>query len=333
MSGKVLVTGGNGFIGSFVVEELVKTKRPIRCMVQKGSPLDYIQKHIDNGKVEIVSGDVRKKKDLENALKGVETVYHFVALAGKQNVSREQHFAVNYQGTVNLLELAVKHKIKRFVYCSSVGVMGNIKNPPADEDFPYSPTNAYEETKMEAEKETIRYAKEFGLNSVIIRPAIVYGPRNISNMSRMFKAIQDGKFFVVGSGKNLWHMTYIEDLAKGFIQAEKSSKKPGEVYILAGAKPVSMNKMTSTAAKLLTVKPPKRLPLWLATVAAVGFGLIKKVTGKKVPIEMSGVKFLTNHRYYDISKAKKELGYSPTTGIEQGLEKTFAWYKKNGVLD
>jgi len=330
---KVLVTGGNGFIGSFVVEELVKTKRPIRCLVQKGSPLDFIQKYIDEKKVEIVYGDVTKKNDLEKAISGIQVVYHFVALAGKQNVTREQHFAVNYQGTVNLLELAVKHKIKKFIYCSSVGVMGNIKNPPANEKSPYSPTNDYEETKMEAEKETIRYTKEFGLDTVIIRPAIVYGPRNISNMSRMFQAVQKGKFFVIGSGKNLWHMTYIEDLAKGFIQAERNSKKPGEIYILAGEKPVSMNEMTSTAAKLLGVKPPKRLALPLATTAALGFGLLKKITGMKVPIEMSGVKFLTNHRYYDITKAKEELGYSPKTSLREGLEKAFRWYKENGILE
>lgn len=332
MSDKIFLTGGNGFIGSHVVDLLVKSNRDIVCLVQKGSNVDYIKDHIKNGKVKVAWGDIRNKDDIDKGIKGCDVVYHFVAIAGKQNVPEKDYWDVNFEGTKKLLDSCIENEIKKFIYCSSVGVMGNIKKIPAAENTPYNPTNTYEKTKMEAEKETLRYVKEFGLNAIIIRPAVVYGPRNISNMSRMFGSIQNGKFFVIGSGNNLWHMTYVEDLAKGFLQAEKAKLNSGEIIILGGENPVTMNEMTRTASDLLGVKKPKQMPLLLASVAGWCFWVIKKIFKMKVPIEPSGVKFLTNHRAYSIKKAKKLIGYKPEFPIRKGLEKTFSWYKENGIL-
>lgn len=331
---KILITGGNGFIGSHAVDALAGQGCKLRCLVRKNSKLDYIQKHVDSGAVELAYGDITDKESLGKALEGMEIVYHFVALAGKQNIPKEEYQKVNYQGTVDLVDLAIKHKIKRFIYCSSVGVMGNIKKIPADETAPYSPTNEYERTKMEAEKYILAKVKEVNFPAVIIRPAIVYGPRNISNMSRMFKAIKEQgfKFFIIGSGKNYWHMSYATDIAQGFVLAGQKSGIEGRIYILAGPRPITMNELTRTAAEILRVKPPFHLPTWLIMPLAVIFSIVKKLAGIKVPLEPSGVKFLTNHRAYTIAKAERELGYHPEVNLKEGLEKTLQWYGENKVL-
>lgn len=331
---KVLITGGNGFIGSYLVEELISKGYKVRCLVRKNSRLDYIKKHLDKKKIELAFGDITDKNSLDKALKNIDIVYHMAAIAGKQNISEEEYWRVNYQGTVDLANLSAKHKVKKFIYCSSVGVMGNIEKIPADENSPYNPTNTYEKTKMEAEKYILKLVKERRFPAVIIRPAIVYGPRNISNMTRMFKAIKEGgwKFFVVGSGNNYWHMTYVSDVARGFILADKSPKAIGEIFIIAGKKPVTMNELTTTTAQILKVNRPKRLPYWLAMSAAYCFLIPKKIFNIKVPIEPSGVKFLTNHRAYSIKKAEKILGYKPHIDLQTGLQKTLDWYQENGYL-
>lgn len=331
---KVFVTGGNGFIGSFVVEELVKKGYKVRCLVRKTSRLDYLEKYIKQGKVELAYGDITDKKSLDKALKDIDIVYHFVAFAGKQNITDEQYWRVNYQGTIDLVELCQKHKVKKFIYCSSVGVMGNIKNIPANENSPYNPTNTYEKTKVAAEKYILKLIKDKQFPAVIIRPAIVYGPRNISNMTRMFKSIKEGgsKFFVIGKGDNYWHMTFVTDVAQGFVLAGEKDKALGNIYIIAGKKAVTMNELTQTAAKVLNVRPPKHLPYFLATIAAYLFYIPKKIFNIKVPIEPSGVKFLTNHRAYTIEKARKDFGYNPKTDLYEGLKKTIGWYEENGLL-
>ncbi|MFH0818722.1 MAG: NAD(P)-dependent oxidoreductase [Patescibacteria group bacterium] len=330
----ILVTGGNGFIGSHVVDKLANEDCLIKCLVRKTSRVDYIQPHIDSKKVELVFGDITDQTSLDKALEGIDTVYHFVAIAGKQNVPKEEYEKINYQGTKDLVDLSIKHGIKKFIYCSSVGVMGNIRQIPADENTPYNPTNEYERTKMLAEQYILEKIKNNNFPAVIIRPAIVYGPRNISNMSRMFKAIQDGgyKFFIIGDGNNCWHLSYATDVASGFVLAGNSEKAIGQIYIIAGEEPVTMNNMTAIAAGILNVAPPKHLPYSLIITAAYCLLLLKKLFKIKVPIEPSGVHFLTNHRAYNISKARVDLNYCPEVNIEKGLKNTLAWYQEHGIL-
>jgi len=329
----ILVTGGTGFIGSHTIDALIKQGFQIRCLVRKKDNLGYIQEHVDKKRVELAYGDVTDLESLKKAVKGIDTIYHFVAISGKQNIPEKAYWEVNYQGTLNVLEAAKNTSIERLIHCSSVGVTGNLKRIPADESAPYNPTNTYERTKMEAEKAVLKLIKKEQFPAVVIRPAVVYGPRNApSNMARMFAAIKNRTFFIVGSGNNYWHMSYVTDVAEAFVLAGMKKGIEGEIYIVAGEKPYTMNEIASEIAKAEKVPPPKHLPFLPTLVGSYFFALVHRLFHIKVPIEPSGVYFLTNHRAYDITKAKRILGYTPKVGLKEGIIETVKWYAKNGYL-
>lgn len=329
----ILVTGGTGFIGSHTIDALINQGFRVRCLVRKKDNLSYIQEHVEKNKVELAYGDITDLESLKESVKGIDTIYHFVAISGKQNIPEKAYWEVNYQGTLNILEAAKTTSLERFIHCSSVGVMGNLQKIPADESAPYNPTNTYEKTKMEAEKAVLKMIKEEQFPAVIIRPAIVYGPRNApSNMARMFAAIKNGTFFIIGSGNNYWHMTYVTDVAEAFLLAGTKRGIEGEIFIVAGEKPYTMNEITAQIAQEEKVPSPKHLPFLPTLIGSYFLGLAHHLFRIKVPIEPSGVYFLTNHRAYDITKAKKILGYAPKVGLKEGIAETVNWYAENGYL-
>jgi len=120
---------------------------------------------------------------------------------------------VNVGGTEKILEACLERNLKRFVHCSSVGVLGNIDNPPADETYPYNPDTIYEKTKAEGERAALRYFEK-GIPVVVARPAWVYGPRCPRTL-RLFKTLKKGRFFFFGNGQTLRHPVYVRDFVEG----------------------------------------------------------------------------------------------------------------------
>lgn len=329
---KVFVTGGTGFIGSHLVEALIKERSDIYCLVREDVNPRYLSEY--KNKINFIKGELGKNKDYKAILKKIKPniIYHVAALAGQRGHKEEEYWAVNYKAAVDLAKAAKFVGVERFIYCSSVGVMGNPKILPADEASPYNPTNLYEIAKTKAEKEIVEMIKK-GFPAVVIRPAICYGPRNVSNMTRVFQSVAKGKYFIVGSGKNRWHLTYVSDVVDAFILASKKMDALGEIFIIAGPRPYTMNEFLQTMAKIMNVKPPKihlpKLPLYI--IGKLIFYPFEK-KGIVVPFTHKSVMFLTNDRYYSTKKAEKILGFRPKIELEEGLRKTIRWYKENGFL-
>jgi nucleoside-diphosphate-sugar epimerase len=325
---KVLITGGTGFVGGHLVERFLKEGFEVRALVRKSSKLENLKRL----KAEIVFGDVTKKESLKKALRDVEKVFHIAALFRQARFPDKAYWEVNARGTENILEASLEAGVGQFVHCSTVGVLSHISNPPADETHPYNPGDVYQESKAEGEKLALRYWRDRSLPVVVVRPAMVYGPGDL-RLLKLFKAIARGRFIMLGSGKTLAHFVYIDDLIQGFLKTASEEKAEGEVYIIAGETPITLNELAKMIAEELNVSlPPIHLPVKPFQVLGSICETLCRPLKIEPPIFRRRVDFFTKDRSFNIAKARRELNYSPCVGMKEGIKRTATWYKKKGYL-
>jgi nucleoside-diphosphate-sugar epimerase len=335
MNNKILVTGASGFIGSHLVDLLLEVKTPLsklRLFVETGQTLENLPKK----KFDIIYGDIRNKLDVKKAMKDVTTVYHLAAKIDFDG-TWEEYDSINVRGTKNLVDEAIKIKgFKKFVNYSSIGVhglpagIGDITN--WDETHAASYTNLYGKSKWEAEEVVREAHKKHKLPYIIIRPASVYGPRENGPTLALYKAIKSGQFLMIGDGSNKMHYVYVQDLVNATYLAGNSKLTSGE-YIIAGLKPTSFSDVVRFVAQSIDKPVPKFcVSKHFAMLIAHVFAFITKVTGIKLPLFPSRVRTMTTTYYYDISKAKKELGYNPRVSFNQGSKIVGKWYQENGYI-
>ena len=277
-------------------------------------------------------GDLRDFKSLQKAMKGVDVVYHIAALFRPENVSRNDMWETNVRGTKNLLEAAIEEGVQRFVHCSTVGVHGDIKNAPGNEETPYAPGDHYQESKTEGERAVIACMAEGRLPIVVFRPGGIYGPRDLRFL-KLIKAIKTRRFMMLGSGDVLYQMVYIDDLIEGILLCGTQAKALGNVYILTGEEAVTLNQLVKVIAEVLDV-PPVRLRFPVTPVYVAGFicEAVCKPFGLNPPLYRRRVDFFRKNRSFDISKAKSELGFSTRTDLKTGIRLTADWYRQHGYL-
>jgi nucleoside-diphosphate-sugar epimerase len=259
-------------------------------------------------------------------------VYHIAALFRPENVTRKEMWENNVQGTKNMLDAAVKAGVKRFVHCSTIGVHGDIKNPPANEETPYGPGDYYQESKTAGEKIALQYMKEGQLPIVVFRPGGIYGPRDLRFL-KLIRLIKAGRFIMLGSGEVVYQMIYIDDLIDGILLCGTRDEAIGKVYILTGGEPTTLNQLVRVIAQALGVRPPwLRFPVTPVYIAGFLCELLFKPLGINPPLYRRRVDFFRKTRCFDISKVKRELGFSPKTDLKTGITLTTAWYQKEGWL-
>jgi nucleoside-diphosphate-sugar epimerase len=325
---KVLVTGGTGFTGSHLCRRLVQEGHDVRVLVREQSDRTVL----NDLPIEWVLGDLCDRDSLARATQGIETVYHIAAIFRPENVTRQQMWAANVEGTRNLLEVAEKAQVSRFVHCSTVGVHGDIQNPPANEETPYAPGDYYQESKTEGEKVALQYAQEGRLPIVIFRPGGIYGPGD-RRFLKLFKGIKAGRFVMFGSGEVLYQLIYIDDLLEGILRCGTEPMAVGSTYILTGASPVTLNQLVEAIASVLDVSPPRwRLPVMPLYWAGFACEVLCKPLGINPPLYRRRVDFFRKTRSFDVSKAKRELNFSPQTDLKTGLELTANWYRDRNFL-
>ena len=320
---KILITGATGFIGKNLVKELVSKSHKVRCLVRKTSRKEDIN-YLKKLKVELFNGDLINKKSLNGICRGIDIVYHLTGVLGGFNVSEKLMFDINVKGTENILNESKKINVKKFIFCSSAGVLGPIIN--GGESFPYNPSNLYEKTKVGAEKLVLKS----GLDYIIIRPEFIYGPMD-NHVLPMFKVIRDKKFFIIGDGNSLLHPTYIDDLIQSFVEC-LDPKIKNKVYIIAGEKAIRIKELYKLIAKKLNVKTNNiPIPKFIAITFAFILENSAKIFKFDPIITRSKIRFFTENRAFNTSKAKKEINYNPIK-LEKGIEKIVKWYKQKGFL-
>jgi nucleoside-diphosphate-sugar epimerase len=325
----ILITGGTGFIGRHLVNQLVQGSHRI-LLISRDKKAAGLWPNLNN--IEVVPGDITQPESLRVLFAETEVVYHLAGKLGQAGVPDEVYQNLHYQGTKNILEAALTaKKLMRFIHCSSAGVQGPILNPPADESLPYAPSNIYEQTKADAERLVLEYHQRHALPAIILRPEFVYGPGD-THVLGLFQAIKKGIFVIFGRGQSLLHPTYIDDVAQALVQCLKTDMKSGEVFIIAGEKPVSVQELGYVIADALNVRRPYRIPLWLGYAGALIFETFGKRLKFDPPLNRSRLKFFTENRAFVTDKAQKLLGYEPHFSFEQGVKLTIDWYREQGYL-
>lgn len=324
----VLVTGGTGFTGGHLCRHLVERGFRVRALVRNVERAEELKQQ----GVDLVVGDLGDCGALRKACDGIDVVYHVAALFRPENVTRNDMWATNVDGTRNILDAAIEAQVGRFVHCSTIGVHGDIKHPPATEESPYEPGDYYQESKTEGEKIALQYMAEDRLPVTIFRPGGIYGPGDLRFL-KLFKSIKNRNFIMFGSGEVLYQLIYIDDLVDGIIRCGMDDAAIGQVFILTGHAPVTLNEFILEIARSVGSPGPRlRLPVMPLYWAGFACELLFKPLGLQPPIYRRRVDFFRKDRAFSIKKAKSQLHFSPQVDLRTGLAKTAAWYEAEGLL-
>ncbi|MCD6414913.1 MAG: NAD(P)-dependent oxidoreductase [Candidatus Diapherotrites archaeon] len=304
---RILVTGADGFVGSRLVKKLSENHSVLAFSRSK--------KEIPGAK-QVIVGDVLK--DLSGLRKKhFDVVYHLAAVLDESN---PELWSVNVEGTRNLLELCKNRNVERFVYTSSIGVLGETKEP-AEEDFPYNPQTKYEKSKAEAERLVMDYRLKYRIPYTIVRSTIVYGPNSF--WKQIFEAAREG-YPIIGSGSNYFHLVYVDDFVDALV-AVLDLRAQNQIYHVAGPDVYSYKETYHMIAKALGAKAPdKHVPVSLAKAMALAHETRAKLQREKPKLTMmrASIARLVRNRIVSTKKIEKELGFKPNYPLEKGLKKT-----------
>lgn len=326
---KVLITGSTGFIGEALTRKLQQRGDDVRVLVRDPAKLATVGLKVDD----IVQGDITDPAAVDQAVQGVEVVYAIAGTFREPNLSDQRYHEVNVDAVRYMVEAAKKHGVKRVVHCSTCGIHGNIKGPPADENYPIRPVGIYEETKAAGERLALAYGKQNGLEVASIRPTPVYGPGD-TRLLKLFKLVNKQRIILLGPGTAGYHLVYIDDLVDAFILAGTVPQAAGEAFLIGGGDLPSLNQLIYRLGQVLGKDKQQiiRLPAWPFWLAGWACEMACRPIGVNPPIYRRRVEFFTNNRAFVIDKARRLLGYEPMVSMEEGLQRTAEWYRKKGML-
>jgi len=327
---RVLVTGGSGFLGSYVAEQLDSQGHTVRALVRPKSDKRVLEK-LRN--VEFAAGSIEDKASLAGAVKDVDAIIHAAGLVKARTPG--EFFQTNAQGTRNLLEAAEAHApgLKRFVYVSSLAAMGpSADGKPISDDAEPHPVTHYGRSKLEGERAVL--AAKDRLPVTVLRPPAIYGPRD-REMLAFFRSIQNGVLPVLGDGKNTLSLIYGPDCASACVLAATSDAPSGRAYFVEDGEAHVWREALADVERALGRRARLRFGLPLAVVAAAALGseLYGKIANKAVMLTRDKVNELKqSHWVCSGEGARKDLGWTPKTQWKAGVAECVQWYRKEGWL-
>jgi len=308
---KILVTGASGRVGRHLVNALLTKGEQVKALVMDRTKIK------ERKNLEILQGNLLDKSSLKEAVRDVDTIYHLAACVDYL-APKKLMFAVNVEGTKNLLDVATG---KKTIYLSSTAVMGKKIKIPADEQSKCKPDNYYGLTKLLAEQAALK------AGAIVIRSVDVFGPGFEEGYNLVISGLKGGNLPIIGSGKNLIQYIHIDDLIQALLLARKKGKA-GEVYLVAGPDAKTLEECWEILCKYLCVNPPrKHIPILFAKMLAYISIIKAKVGGKRPELIPEYIDKIAANRVFSIAKARKELGYKPKISYEQGIKEMIKGYK------
>ena len=317
----ILVTGGTGFVGSHLVRLLARQGRAVRCLVRSRKRAEGLPVGVEPALGDLVSG-----QGIEDALAGVDLVYHLAGVT--KALGPEGYWAGNARATRNLLQ-AMHGRVPRLVHVSSLAAIGpGHGRVPVSEDDPPQPLTHYGRSKLEAE----RIVRSLAPDAVIARPPVVYGPGD-TDVFQVLKAASRGLLVQIAGPERWFSAIYVEDLAAGLAAAAEKGI-PGQAYFLSHAKAVTWSDLGLTAARLMGRSARViHVPQPIAYTAGYAAELWQYATRKPGIVSREKVsEALCPSWVCDTSRAARDLNFLAPTGLEEGLSSTLAWYKEKRWL-
>jgi nucleoside-diphosphate-sugar epimerase len=321
-----LVTGATGQLGSHLAEQLRAAGETVRVLVRGGRDLSFLQQQ----GVEIVEGDLRDPVAVGRAVKDAAIVYHAAAKVSDWGAWREfEEEAVT--ATRNIVTACTLAKVQRLLHVSSISVYGHPKLEPGakiSEDTPLGQGfwlwDYYPRAKLLAENIAREYPQ-----TTIVRPSWLYGPRDRVTIPRVIPALLGNRVPIIGSGENYLNIIYAADVARGTILAANHPDALGQAYNLCSEGEVKQADLINALTDALSLpRVTKRVPYGIAIRWAFVLECFKRMIWSKKPptITRRAIYLIGRSTQYSIAKARKQLGWKPEVGIQEGVQRTLEWF-------
>ncbi|MFP4356140.1 MAG: NAD-dependent epimerase/dehydratase family protein [Phycisphaerae bacterium] len=324
-----LITGATGLLGSHIAEQLRAAGQSVRALVRPSSDRSFLE----SIGVEFAEGDVTDRDSLTAAFQGVDTVYHAAAQVGDWG-KWQWYIDVTIEGTRNMLDAAAAEGIRRFLHISSISAYGHPDGEGLvlDESAPLGQDlhkwSYYSRAKVEAEKLAWQYHEEGKVPVTVVKPSWLYGERDRASMPRLIRAIRAGKGKLIGDGTNRLNLTYAGNEAEGCILAATNPDALGESYNLSCDGEITQGEYINKIAQHIGAKPvTKKVPYKVAHSAAFVMELFGHMLGRKKPplVTRYSVWLIGRKCFFSSDKARKQLGWQPTVGYDEGIQRAVQW--------
>ncbi|NLF68003.1 MAG: NAD-dependent epimerase/dehydratase family protein [Candidatus Anammoximicrobium sp.] len=324
---RALVTGAGGFLGLYLVEQLLARGDQVRALARQRYP------ELDRVGVEAVQGDLRDAQIAADACRGVDVVFHAAGVAGIWG-PWSHYYGINTQATENVIAGCRRHGVRKLVFTSSPSVTFDGGDQiGVDESVPYPERWLchYPHTKALAEQQVLRANGQEGLSTCALRPHLIWGPRDRHLIPRLLQRARCGQLRRVGDGTNLIDMVYVENAAQAHWQAadalEPGSPVAGRAYFITQGQPVNCWQWIDEILTLANLPPVSKA---ISFAAAWRLGAIFEATYRicRIPSEPRMTRFLAaqlaRHHYFDIRRAEADFGYSPQIATVEGMRRLAA---------
>ena len=328
---RLLVTGASGFIGSRLALHLHRLGVDARFTGRDANDIECARlRELAAAGVNVELGDLRDPQFVARMVAGRDAIIHLAAAQHEAHMSDEHFRSVNVTATRLMLEAAQAAGVRRFVYGGTMGIHGSSEHGPLTEDSAPQPLNIYTETKLAAEAVVREFASR--LDTVIVRIAETYGPGDL-RLLKLFKAIDRGRFVMIGRGDNQRQPIYVDDLIRGLLAAVARSAAVGQAILLTGNELMTTRQMAAHIASSLERAAPRlQVPMWPVLAAATLSHALLRPLQIRSPLQPRSLDFFRKSFVFSTSKARDLLGIEPSTRFIDGARATLAWYRAQGYM-
>lgn len=323
----ILVTGASGFIGSHVCERLLELDAGVRALVREPARASWLA---DQG-AELMPGDLRDTAALRRAVAGCAAVIHTAAWTGTPDEPALGE-TINVAGTEAVLTAAAAAGVARVIVFSSVAVYG-VNTAPVIDETATTPLvgQAYPDSKIRTEALVQRFASQ-GLDTVILRPASTFGPRGTAWTLHPLAQLQRGSLRLLGGGRGLVNLGYIDNVVDGTMLALTQSQAAGQTYNLCDGVAITYRDFYGYYARMLGKRRIPSVPRWAGSLAVSPLGRWLRRTAGRPDAGRWSLHYLLNQSRFSIEKLQRELGYQPAISVDEGMKRTEVWLQARGYL-